>query len=97
MLIKSELSFTVMIKFCVKLVQRWLPEPFIFAIILTLVAACLAMPICHQTPVEVIEHWGGGIWNLLAFAMQMALVLVCGSTLAAAPIRALRFALIEDH
>lgn len=74
-----------MIKFCVKLVQRWLPEPFIFAIILTLVAACLAIPICHQTPVEVIEHWGGGIWNLLAFAMQMALVLVCGSTLAAAP------------
>jgi len=63
-----------MIKFCVKLVQRWLPEPFIFAIILTLVAACLAMPICHQTPIEVIEHWGGGVWNLLAFAMQMALV-----------------------
>ncbi len=74
-----------MIKFCVKLVQRWLPEPFIFAIILTLVAACLAMPVCHQTPIEVIEHWGGGVWNLLAFAMQMALVLVCGSTLAAAP------------
>ena len=74
-----------MIKFCVKLVQRWLPEPFIFAIILTLVAACLAMPICHQTPIEGIEHWGGGVWNLLAFAMQMALVLVCGSTLAAAP------------
>ncbi len=74
-----------MIKFCVKLVQRWLPEPFIFAIILTLVAACLAMPICHQSPLEVVEHWGGGVWNLLAFAMQMALVLVCGSTLAAAP------------
>lgn len=74
-----------MIKFCVKLVQRWLPEPFIFAVLLTLVAACLAMPICHQTPIEVVEHWGGGVWNLLAFAMQMALVLVCGSTLAAAP------------
>jgi short-chain fatty acids transporter len=43
------------------------------------------MPICHQTPIEVVEHWGGGVWNLLAFAMQMALVLVCGSTLAAAP------------
>ena len=75
-----------MIKFCVRLVQRWLPEPFIFAIILTLVAATLAMPICHQTPLEVIDHWGGGVWNLLAFAMQMALVLVCGSTLAAAPV-----------
>ena len=74
-----------MIKFCVRLVQRWLPEPFIFAILLTFVAALIAMPVCHQTPVEVVEHWGGGVWNLLAFAMQMALVLVCGSALAAAP------------
>ena len=74
-----------MIKFCVRLVQRWLPEPFVFAILLTFAAAILAMPLCHQTPLEVVEHWGGGVWNLLAFAMQMALVLVCGSTLAAAP------------
>lgn len=74
-----------MIKFCVRLVQRWLPEPFIFAILLTFVAAIVAIPVCHQTPVEVIEHWGGGVWNLLSFAMQMALVLVCGSALAAAP------------
>ena len=75
-----------MIKFCVRLVQRWLPEPFIFAILLTFVAALVAMPLCHQTPLEVVEHWGGGVWNLLAFAMQMSLVLVCGSTLAAAPV-----------
>ena len=74
-----------MIKFCVRLVQRWLPEPFIFAILLTFVAALTAMPVCHQTPVEVLEHWGGGVWNLLAFAMQMSLVLVCGSALASAP------------
>ena len=74
------------IKACVKLVQRYLPEPFIFAIILTFLAAVLAMPICHQTPIEVVEHWGNGVWGLLAFAMQMALVLVCGSTLAAAPV-----------
>ncbi len=74
-----------MIKFCVRLVQRWLPEPFVFAILLTFVAGVTAMPVCRQTPIEVVEHWGGGVWNLLAFAMQMALVLVCGSTLAAAP------------
>ena len=78
--------FQKIINGCVRIVQRWLPEPFIFAIILTFVAALLAMPICHQTPLEVVEHWGGGVWNLLGFAMQMALVLVCGSTLAAAPI-----------
>ncbi len=74
-----------MIKFCVRLVQRWLPEPFIFAILLTFVAAVLAAVVCHQTPLEVVWNWGGGVWNLLAFAMQMALVLVCGSALAAAP------------
>ncbi|MBR1644443.1 MAG: short-chain fatty acid transporter [Bacteroidales bacterium] len=78
--------FQKLINVCVKVVQRWLPEPFIFAVILTLVAALLAMPVCHQTPLEVVEHWGNGVWGLLAFAMQMALVLVCGSTLAKAPV-----------
>ena len=39
-----------------RLVQRWLPEPFIFAILLTFVAAFVAMPLCHQTPLEVIEN-----------------------------------------
>ena len=78
--------FQKIIRACVKVVQRYLPEPFIFAIILTLVAALLAMPICRQTPIEVVENWGNGVWGLLAFAMQMALVLVCGSTLAAAPV-----------
>ncbi|MCQ2262309.1 MAG: short-chain fatty acid transporter [Bacteroidales bacterium] len=78
--------FQSIIKGCVKLVQRYLPEPFVFAVLLTLVAAILAMPICHQTPIEVVEHWGGGVWGLLAFAMQMSLVLVSGSALAAAPV-----------
>ena len=77
--------FQKIIRGCVKLVQRFLPEPFIFAVILTVVAFLIAMPVCRQTPLEVVEHWGNGVWSLLAFAMQMALVLVCGSTLAAAP------------
>ncbi|MBO4741948.1 MAG: short-chain fatty acid transporter, partial [Bacteroidales bacterium] len=77
--------FQRLIRICVKVVQRYLPEPFIFAIILTFLAIVIAMPICHQTPLEVVEHWGGGVWSLLAFAMQMALVLVCGSALASAP------------
>lgn len=78
--------FQRIINVCVRMVKRWLPEPFIFALLLTLVAAIVAMPVCHQTPLEVIEHWGGGVWGLLSFAMQMALVLVSGSALAAAPV-----------
>ena len=77
--------FQKIIRGCVKLVQRYLPEPFIFAVILTVIAFLIAMPVCRQTPLEVVEHWGNGVWSLLAFAMQMALVLVCGSALAAAP------------
>ena len=77
--------FQKLIRFCVKVVQKYLPEPFIFAVILTLAAFLIAMPVCHQTPMEVIEHWGNGVWSLLSFAMQMALVLVSGSALAAAP------------
>lgn len=78
--------FQKIINGCVRMVQRYLPEPFIFALILTLLAGVLAMPICHQTPLEVVEHWGDGVWGLLAFAMQMSLVLVTGATLAAAPV-----------
>ncbi|MCQ2329581.1 MAG: short-chain fatty acid transporter [Paludibacteraceae bacterium] len=78
--------FQKIINGCVRMVQRYLPEPFIFALILTLLAGILAMPICHQTPLEVVEHWGDGVWGLLAFAMQMSLVLVTGATLAAAPV-----------
>lgn len=78
--------FDRIIKACVKVVQKYLPDPFIFAVILTFIAAAIAIPVCRQTPIEVIEHWGGGVWSLLAFAMQMSLILVCGSTLASAPV-----------
>lgn len=78
--------FRKIVDFCVRVVQKYLPEPFIFALLLTFLAAIIAMPVCHQTPLEVLNNWGGGMWGLLAFSMQMALVLVCGSALADAPV-----------
>ena len=38
-----------------------------------------------MNPIEVANAWGSGVWGLLAFSMQMALVLVLGSALANAP------------
>jgi len=35
---------------------------------------------------EMVIHWGQGFWNLLAFSMQMVLVLVTGHTLASSPL-----------
>ena len=70
---------------CVKLVQRFLPDPFIFCIILTIVVFIAAIPAAGATPLQVVGFWGTSIWSLLAFSMQMALVLVLGSALANAP------------
>lgn len=78
--------FQKIISGCVNFMQKYLPEPFIFAIILTFVAILVAIPVCKQTIGEVVSNWGGGVWNLLGFSMQMALVLVTGATLAAAPL-----------
>lgn len=36
----------------------------------------------HQLPIDMVKFWGEGFWKLLAFAMQMVLVLVTGHTLA---------------
>ena len=77
--------FRKIIDGCVGFMQKYLPEPFIFAIILNFVAILVAMPVCKQSITEVVSNWGGGVWNLLGFSMQMALVLVTGATLAAAP------------
>ena len=71
---------------CVSLVQRFLPDPFIFCIILTVVVFIAAMPATGQGPMEMINHWGGGVWSLLGFSMQMALVLVLGTAMANAPV-----------
>ena len=70
---------------CVKLVQRFLPDAFVFCIILTSVVFIAAMPVAGMNPIEVANAWGSGVWGLLAFSMQMALVLVLGSALANAP------------
>ena len=68
-----------------RMMERWLPDPFIFVLILTLVAAGAAMLFEGQSPKAVLAMWGGGFWALLTFAMQMLLVLVTGFILASSP------------
>ncbi len=70
---------------CVKLVQNYLPDPFLFCIMITIVIFISGIIFTGQGPMDMVVHWSGGFWSLLAFAMQMALVLVLGHTLASAP------------
>ena len=77
---------------CVRLMNRWLPDPFLFAILLTIIVFIGAWIGTGLNPLELVWAWGGqgatknGFWSLLSFSMQMALVLVLGSAMASAKI-----------
>ena len=68
-----------------RLMERWLPDAFVFVLILTLVVMLAAIGIERTNPLDLIRMWGDGFWKLLSFAMQMLLVLVTGYILATSP------------
>ena len=70
----------------VRLVERYLPDPYIFVLLLTLVAFFAAVIVESKTPMEVVQIWGNGFWGLLTFSMQMLLVLLTGFMLASTPL-----------
>jgi short-chain fatty acids transporter len=80
-------SFTAL---CVRYVERLMPDPFLFAVILTLiVAALVAVLVKGAAPSGMLKAWYGGVWgsqNIFTFAFQMVLILVTGYTLAEAPV-----------
>ncbi|GAK00076.1 LOW QUALITY PROTEIN: short chain fatty acids transporter [Geomicrobium sp. JCM 19055] len=75
-----------MTRFFTKLMNRYLPDAFVIAIILTMVTIALAVTLQGANLIEVTYFWGSGFWDLLEFAMQMAIVLLTGYVLAKAPI-----------
>ena len=44
---------------CVRVMNRWLPDPFLFAIILTIVVFIAAMIGTGMGPIRMIWAWGG--------------------------------------
>ena len=68
-----------------RLMERWLPDAFIFVLVLTIIAALCAVIFEGNSPIAVIRMWGDGFWKLLEFSMQMLLVLVTGYILASSP------------
>ena len=63
-------------------VERYLPSALVFAIVLTVVVALLALLLTDSGPVDVLLGWGDGLAGLLAFITQMALILLLGHMLA---------------
>jgi len=74
--------------FFARVARATTPDPFVLAIVLTLVTFALAYFVEGVGPVAIIESWQGdsGFFGLLAFTMQMVLILVTGHALARAPL-----------
>jgi len=69
----------------VELMQRWMPNAFIFAAILTILTFVICIFLTEASAGEIIDAWGNGFWNLIAFTTQIAMTLITGYALAHTP------------
>ncbi len=72
--------------------ERWIPDALVIVIILSFVAYILALIWGFKPEVglgsrayQSVQAWGKGFWELLAFAMQMCLIMMTGYILACSP------------
>jgi short-chain fatty acids transporter len=74
----------------VRVFEFAVPDPYVFAVALTLLTAALAFFFApHHGATDVLGAWYKGIFDILAFALEMVLVLVTGYALASSrPVRA---------
>lgn len=82
------------------MVRKYLPDAFLFAVILTLIVYVMGLILTGSSPIEMVEYWGAGFWDLLAFAMQMALIVVTGYVLANTPLvkgALVRLSMLANH
>lgn len=62
--------------------EKYMPDPFLFAILLTFLTLILGIAFTKSGPFDMLKHWNKGFWTLLQFSMQMCLILVTGYALA---------------
>lgn len=71
---------------------RWMPDSFVICLALTLVVGILAFaltgtPVWSPDPesTSLVSAWTGAFWDLLAFTMQMVVLLATGNAVATSP------------
>lgn len=77
----------VISSFMSRFVQRWLPDPLVFVVLLTIIVFIWGLfvvePQNGQSAVmAIVNFWGDGFWSFLAFTTQMAMIVVTGFALA---------------
>jgi short-chain fatty acids transporter len=73
--------------FFVYLFERVMPDPFVFAVILTVIVAVLARTLVPSSSFgSIAAAWYNGIFNIFTFGFQMVLIVVTGYALASSPL-----------
>jgi short-chain fatty acids transporter len=71
-----------LVRVFVSIMQKYLPDAFLFAVLLSFVAFAAAFVLTPAGPIDILNSWGNGLWGILAFTMQMILIVVTGHTMA---------------
>lgn len=66
-------------------VQRYLPDAFVIAVLLTLFVFIVGFFTNPAEPITLFKSFGDGFWVYLTFTMQMVLLLMTGMVLASVP------------
>lgn len=73
--------------FFVFLFENIMPDPYVFAVLLTFAGALLAWKFApNATPATILAAWYGGVFAIFTFAFQMVIMLVAGYALATSPL-----------
>ncbi|QOR64660.1 short-chain fatty acid transporter [Cytobacillus suaedae] len=68
-----------------KLVEKYLPDAFVIAVLMTVLVFILGFFTKPTEPLTLVKSFGDGFWVYLAFTMQMVLLLMTGMALASVP------------
>lgn len=69
----------------VQVFLKYMPSAFVFALLLTLLTGIGAWVWLGTPPMEIIASWYRGFFDLLAFAMQIVLIVITGYSIALSP------------
>ncbi len=72
--------------FFVYIFEKIMPDPYVFAVLLTFLGALLAWKFApNATPTSIVAAWYAGVFTIFTFAFQMVIMLVAGYALATSP------------
>ena len=63
-------------------IEKYTPDPLVFAVFLTVMMLALVLALTDSGPGDALFAWGNGLHGLLAFTMQMCLMVITAHVLA---------------